>query len=388
MPASAGFLLQVERQHLDLSVIATNLVPRDVVTLSVAGTPDVMARADASGRLEVTVPGIARGCGRRTVLARTTHSGGGVGSWEDICRLIAPVLSVSPQIVQEDTQSGYDVAGTGFIPGVPYVVEVDGIAQGVASAPSPDKSGDFPVRVEPGPLTCGLHLVAVSQPDAKNYTQGPASASAPVLVDCPTVTVDPASVARDDQPVTVRVSGRGVDFLRSAQVLLDGRPAGTADVAVDGSVETSLPADGLACGPHTVTLVAGWRPATTTGIRSRRTDDVTMVATTLLTITCPGSGVPVVPVLTATPSVVERGRLVEVTGTGFPAGPVAVVVAGRSCAVPVASTGGGFTTTCVVHDLGRLVVTAAAAAKATATTDLLAVPGPMEPGRHGFLVRR
>ena len=320
MPASAGFLLQVERQNLDLSVIATNLAPRDVVTLSVAGAPDLTARADSSGRLEVTVPGIVRGCGLRTVLARTTHSGGGVGSWEDTCRLITPVLSVSPQIVREDTQSGYDVAGTGFIPGVPYVVEVDGIRQGVASAPSPDKSGDFPVRVEPGRLTCGLHLVAVSQPEASNFTKGPVSASAPLLVDCPTVTVDPASVARDDQPVTVRVSGRGVDFLRSAQVLLDGRPAATADVALDGSVETSLPAVGLPCGPHTVTLVAGWQPVTTTGMRSRRTQDVTMVATTVLTITCPGPGVSVVPVLTAAPAVVERGRLVEVTGTGFPAG--------------------------------------------------------------------
>jgi hypothetical protein len=205
------------------------------------------------------------------------------------------------------------------------------------------------------------------------------------------VTVDPGSIRDADQPAPVRVQGRGFDFMRSATVLVDGASVATADVGIDGTVDVPIRAVGLTCGPHVVTLVAGSsQSAATAGATVGRSRVTTLSATTTMQVTCESPGDPpvvVVPSVAASPAVVPRGRLVEISGARFAPGAVQIVVGGRPCAGATAVPDGTFSVTCVVHRLGRLDVTATAAG-GSATTDVLGVPGPMEPGRHGFLVRR
>jgi hypothetical protein len=118
-PASAGFLLTVNRDGLDLVVTAAGLAPGDDLTLVVPGVADQAATADGAGALQVRVDGVLPGCGRLTVVARTAHSGAGVGSWVDACLPFAPVVAATPQIIRVDDQGGYDVVGGGFVPQFP-----------------------------------------------------------------------------------------------------------------------------------------------------------------------------------------------------------------------------------------------------------------------------
>jgi hypothetical protein len=163
-------------------------------------------------------------------------------------------------------------------------------------------------------LSCGPHYF-----DDKYYAGGSTpdqEFAGGFFISC--ITANPSTILSTQEPVSVTLTGsRFFADYSSFSVTVDGTQVSTTPT-IDGragTVTTVITAQGLACGPHTVTLsekLAGMNP---------------IIATTTLTVQCPGSSNPPPgnPTMTANPTVVVDGDLTHVTGTGFtPGAPVTV----------------------------------------------------------------
>jgi hypothetical protein len=111
------------------------------------------------------------------------------------------------------------------------------------------------------------------------------------------ITATPGTVIGTREPVQITVAGGPFTLPGPATVEIDGKPAGSPVVPSGGQVNTAIPAQGLSCGPHTVTV-------TQTVRRTTITDTAPLAVTQ-----CAQIGV--------NPAVLPDGTLTRVTGTGF-----------------------------------------------------------------------
>jgi hypothetical protein len=166
----------------------------------------------------------------------------------------------------------------------------------------------------PSGLSCGQHVF-----DDTYYAGSPRADQefyGTFTVSC--ITANPGTINSTQEPAQITVAGG--PFLTFAQdssgnntftIDIDGkRVAGTPGpppvVSVQGTINAVIPAQGLSCGAHTVTVNEDMGAGST------------IIDTAPLTVRC-------TPAMTANPTVIVDGDLTHVTGTSFnPGAPVTI----------------------------------------------------------------
>ncbi|HEY3713794.1 MAG TPA: hypothetical protein VGL39_04630, partial [Jatrophihabitantaceae bacterium] len=196
--------------------------------------------------------------------------------------------------------------------------------------------------------SCGENTVRVTQPTSF----GVASAETTFSVLCPTVTADPQVISQASQPRSITVEGNAFHASESGRrrqpyvVTLDGVRVAADDVDEAGSLVNVIPASGLACGPHNITVteqppvdVGGGdfaAPAPAPAPDPVPDPNGPITAGTLVVVNCPSIIPPPVPpvvppaggkpqgrpttpntTLAIQPQIIIAGMTAQVTGTGF-----------------------------------------------------------------------
>lgn len=244
----------------------------------------------------------------------------------------------------------------------------------------------------PAGLSCGQHVF-----DDKYYAGGTTPDQeffGTFTVSC--ITANPSTIIGMQQPVQITVTGSVFfqDF-NSFTVDIDGTQLNSSPTFNGDSMTTTITAQGLACGAHTITVsekMGGGPPITATA--------------PLTVIRCTQ------PKLTANPAIVIEGMYTHVTGTGFAPGQPVVLTwqtpAGAtltdcsptadSAPAPVADANGGIDTFCFAppHEIigaaqivGTQTVTqGGAAAKQQAAAPVVVEGGSMQPSEGNELIFR
>ncbi len=319
-----------------------------------------------SGTFQVpaaTSPG-APHCGANTVTVA-----GQTGTVTADCAAIqvTPTPVASAQLPTQLT-----VAPSNFPLAEEYVLTLDGVQQQISYV---EDGTELAFTAAPA---CGAHTVVLSQ----RYRATTVSAQAPLTVLCPTLTLNPPTIAQPGEPVRVTATGGAFHAAVPVSVLVDGNPVGNGTTDETGGVTVAFPADGLPCGSHQVTLTEQTRTP--------------LSATAPLTVTgCPAAAGTAT--LAINPVVVQTGMLTEATGSGFAPGQPVVLNWQAPDGTPLlgsttvtASATGTVDTFCIVFDNDELGARQLVATQGTTTAQTPAVVdgGTMQPSTGDQLVFR
>jgi len=286
--------------------------------------------------------------------------------------LLCASIAVSPSLVgNQQLPAAFGVTPQNFPAPGGFTLTLDGAPQAFTTTPG----GVLDFTASP---SCGAHQVTLSQ----TFDGQPVSASAPVTVLCPRITLTPASIPLGSEPALVTVTGTQFHASQPVSISLNGRVVGSAVTGEDGSFSVPVTAAGLDCAPHQVTAA---EQATAGG------PAFLFSATAKLSVT--GCAL----ALAADPGVLEPGQLTRVTGTGFAPGvpvvltwqqPGGAPLLGRLTLTPGGdgSLGGFF----LVLPGGLLGPRLLAATQGTLrlTASVLVQAGPVQPSPGGRLVDR
>ncbi len=286
--------------------------------------------------------------------------------------LLCASISVSPSLVgNQQLPATFGVTPQNFPAPGGFTLTLDGAPQAFTTTPG----GTLDLTASP---SCGAHQVTLSQ----TFDEQLVSASAPVTVLCPQITLTPASIPLASEPAPVTVTGTQFHANQPVSISLNGRVVGSTVTGEDGSFSVLVTAAGLDCAPHQVTAA---EQATAGG------PAFLFSATATLSVT--GCAL----ALTADPGVLEPGQLTRVTGTGFAPGvpvvltwqqPGGTPLLGRLTLAPGGDGSlGGFFLVLPDDLLGpRLVVATQGTLRLTAS--VLVQAGPVQPSPGGRLLDR
>lgn len=224
---------------------------------------------------------------------------------------------------------------------------------------------------------CGTHQVVLSVP----YRGAVVSAQAPITVLCPTVSVNPSTIAQSAEPVQVSVVGGSFHPNQPVTVTVDGTTVGHGTTDGNGGITLPFPATGLGCATHQVTLT--------------EQSEVPLSASTTLTVTCQSAAGTAT--LAINPIVLQPGMLTEATGSGFAPNQPVVLTWQAPDGTPLlgsttvtASATGTIDTYCMVFDNDLLGDRQLVATQGTTTAQTPAVVdgGTMQPSTGDQLVFR
>jgi hypothetical protein len=146
--------------------------------------------------------------------------------------------------------------------------------------------------------SCGPHQVELTQQSAF----GLLDATAVFTVECPTVALDPGTIAQVLQPAGVGVDATSFPPNAAVTISLDGTTVGSGQTDQFGTLATAITANNLDCGTYPVVV---------------ETDQVAGVpharAKAHLVVSC-------APLVQADPDVVQAGMTTHITGSGFTPG--------------------------------------------------------------------
>jgi hypothetical protein len=286
-------------------------------------------------------------------------------------------IAVSPNVVgNQQLPATFQVTPRNFASPGGFTLTVDGTPQAFTTAPG----GGLDFTSSP---SCGTHQVTLSQ----TFNGQLISASAPITVLCPQITLTPSAIPLASQPATVLVTGGQFHPGQPVTISLNGANVGSTVTDETGSFSLPITAAGLDCAAHQVTAS---EQATQGGAA------FLFSASALLQVTgCKQT-------LAIDPTVIRRGELTHVTGTGFAPGiPVTLTWQLRGGApllgtltLTAGSTGNiaAFFLVMPGDLLGarQLVATQGVATRGglKLTADALVEPGPMQPTSGGHLVYR
>jgi hypothetical protein len=224
--------------------------------------------------------------------------------------------------------------------GTTFPVFLTGASMVQVGTLSQDDEGDYGGSFPATGAVCGTNTVTVEEILDNGLTE--AEGTAPIVVQCPQITLDPDTVAQSAEPTTVQVTGTAFTPAFEAPITLNGAQAAEPDVAEDGGFTTPITVSGLACGSYTVTatmvvatiqariqnpgapavLAADLTPlGGGAGLHLASPASTATAASAPLTVTCSSSPPPTQPAgpvtLAANPNVVSVGSVTSVTGTGF-----------------------------------------------------------------------
>jgi hypothetical protein len=230
-------------------------------------------------------------------------------------RPVPSVLLVATAVVLCGVVPGGRASAASASPGTPQPIAISpviiGSAQLAATFSTDDRyfAGDV-ITLDGGPVTasadaggfltftaapsCGKHTL-----DDKYLINGELDQefAGSFIVSC--ITATPGAIIGTQEPTSITVNGSIFPLARQATVEIDGVPAGPPVPVPNGTVNTVITAQGLACGQHAVTV-------TQTAVRG----GTVITATAPLVVTHCAR-------LTANPAVVTDGTLTHVMGTGF-----------------------------------------------------------------------
>jgi hypothetical protein len=243
---------------------------------------------------------------------------------------------------------------------------------------------------------CGSHVVTADYAHPPVGISGGTAAHTTLVVTCPTLTPNPASVPESALPTGIEITGNGWDPGIGVALSIDGAGVATATTDKTGQFTTTVPLAARPCG--TVSIVGvELQPAGAAAALPRPTATTTVEVTcTTVTPTDPTDPTEPAPTLTADP-LVSSGGVSLASGHGFTPGATVRL----SWVLPDGSTAPGGLTTVVAADgsitASCLVLTHARLGPRTlraeqgslkASAAVLVVNGPMEPGRDRLLGRR
>lgn len=286
--------------------------------------------------------------------------------------LLCASISVNPAVVgNQQLPATFAVTPQNFPAAGGFTLTVDGSPQAFTTAPGGDL--DFT-----GSPSCGAHQVTLSQ----TFDEQVISATAPVTVLCPQITLTPSSIPLASQPVTVTVTGTQFHANQPVSVSLGGTVVGTAVTDETGSFSLPVSATGLDCAAHQVTAA---EQATAGGPAFLFSASATLQVTGC-TLT-----------LAIDPTVLEPGQLTKVTGTGFAPGAPVTLAWQQPGGAPLLGTAtvtaggdGGISAFFLVMpgDLSGARQLVATQGGLKLTADALVDPGPMQPAHGGHLIYR
>jgi hypothetical protein len=290
------------------TVTPTGFLPEGTFTLTLDSTQQQFT-TDDSGNLDFTA---SPACGTHTVkLTQDLGDGQTAVASQDI-QVLCPSIKVSPPAVgSQSLPASYTVTPKGFLPEGTFTLTVDGTPQTFTT----DDGGNLTFSASPA---CGTHTVTLTQDLGDGQT---ALASQDIQVVCPSITVDPAVVGKQQLPVGFAVTPSGYLPTGAFTLTLDGKP-----VFATGPGGNLTFVATPACGTHTVTLTQDLG------------DGQTAVASARITVLCPA--ITVNP--PSFPLAKEPGK-VQVTGTQFHSDtPVTITLDGTPAGTTTTDKNGGF----------------------------------------------
>jgi len=279
-------------------------------------------------------------------------------------------ITVSPDLVgSQQLPATFQVTPENFVPGYAVTLTDGGASQQFSQGPG----GTIDFTDSP---PCGTQQVELSE------FAGRITASAPLEVLCPAITLSPAAFPQVSQPVLVQVTGSQFGPDQPVTIALDGTAAGSAVPNADGNFSLPITAAGLGCGRHEVTASEQAGPGGATAPLS---------ASAALRVTrCRLT-------LSIDPAVLEPGQVTEVTGTGFRPGAPVSLTWQRPGGAPLlgaltvsAGPGGGISGFFLVlpGDLPGPRQLVASQGAVTVSAGAIVDSSPMQPSAGGLLIFR
>jgi len=360
---------------------ADGIVPADDGTWTATGTVDSLGVGEHEIGTSFYVPSF------------DSSAPGDIPGPSTTYRVPCPTLTVDPaSVAWRPGPVDLELSGAGF----GAWSHVDFTVSGKPPTDTADvtETGEFSLTVTLSALPgCGIHQVVATQEQDSllpALPSPPPTATAPLTVTCPALTVVPGTIAAASLPRPLTWTLTGFDPRAPVALRIADQPIGVVLTDGSGSGSSALPAGKLPCGPLQATARQVGPGAVPT-------------ASAALLVTCttppPASVVPAT--LTVGPAIVAAGTPTLATGTGFTPGrtvrltwllPDATSAPGVMTVV--VGSKGSFRVMCLVFAHSRLGPRELVAAETAgpniraASASLLVVPGSLQPGRHGLVTRR
>jgi hypothetical protein len=377
-----------ERTAVDVEAFANDVYADDVTFL--LDDAEVGSGHNDDGNVEATLQIPARASGTYTVEMRSADDDDPIAS----ATFRVPCFSVTAtpdrvalrggRLTLRLTADGYDYPRNYDYPTYPVVFRLDGAI--VATADQDDDGHVSTIVDLPAVPDCSSHpVVADFQQPPVGEVRGVTESRTTLVVTCPNLTPEPATVAKAALPTGIQVSGDGWDAGRDVELSVDGAVLATASTGKDGRFTTTLPLSARPCG---TVSIEGVEVPLKAGAAA---PPPVPRATTTVEVTCSRART-----LVADP-IVASGGVSRATGHGFTPGATVhftwLLPEGTSAPgalETVAAADGTVTASCLVLPHARLGVRTLRADETGggATAPVLVVTGPMEPGRNRLLGRR
>jgi hypothetical protein len=281
----------------------TDVGGSDVTLTYPTGAPPVDMPAGPNNTNVLSFTADVSTCGPATVtvnwpvifLRKSANATAGTDS--AVFTVLCPTITLVPAIGYEaGTTTTVDVTYTDFdfdSDDSPKHLTFDG----AAATPTADFGFQQPISFSASGA-CGPHTVELTQPSPF----GLLDATAVYTVECPTVVLDPSTIAQVLEPAGVGVEATSFPPNAAVTISLNGNMVGSGQTDEFGTLATAITANDLECGTYPVVV---------------ETDQVAGVpharAKAHLVVSC-------APLVQAKPDVVQAGMTTRITGSGFTPG--------------------------------------------------------------------